>query len=297
MMRFVVAVGLVVSALSVPLNTLAGSSGATELTSIAEVRFPDWFGGVTFGGAITAEALVTATARGLSIATLVVAAAAFNAAVDHYRLVRLAPRSLAPAMLIVTIAIQVVPQAVDHARRVAEVRRLRGRAGRGLRALPALLLPVLEGALERSVQRAESLEARGLGGGGASSVDQRRSLAGVVGIGLCAGGAFALYYYGGGLLPAALFASGVALVLTTQHRRGPPMTPRLRGLRMTTRDVGLLAAVTLAVALVLTLRSLDSGGMTYIAYPEVHAPAFTAVGALASLLFVAPAFLAGGSDA
>ncbi len=160
-----VLIGLALAALSVPLNVLMGSTGPTELASLPVLTFPSWFGGVTFGGTITGEALVTAAGRAISIATLVLAAAAFNAAIDHFRLLRLAPRALSQLMLSMTIAVLVIPESATQARRVAEARRLRGRSARGLAALPALLLPTLQGALERSIQRAESLDARGFGAG------------------------------------------------------------------------------------------------------------------------------------
>jgi len=147
-----VVMGLGLALLTVPLNVLTGSSGSTVLTTVREVRSPDWLGGVIFGGNLTAEALVSATSRALTIATLVMLAAAFNASIDHFRLLRLAPRAFAPLMLTLTIAALVVPQSIAHGRSVAEARRLRGRRARGLRAVPSLLLPTLQGALERSVQ-------------------------------------------------------------------------------------------------------------------------------------------------
>jgi energy-coupling factor transport system permease protein len=262
------------------------------LASVPELRFPGWFGGVTFGGAITGEALVTATARALTISTLVVAAAAFNASIDHVRLVRLAPRSLAHAMLVLTIAILVVPQAVEHGRRVAEARRLRGRGGRGVRTLPSLLLPVLEGALERSIQRAESLEARGFGAG-VRPVDRRLSVVGVAGMGLCAWGAFALYYYGGSVPSVVLLLCGGGLVALAVVRTGGQPSERLRSDDILRRDWLVIGAALLGAALLLGQRVVDAGDVSYLAYPELAAPAFHPIGALAVVLLIVPALLAG----
>jgi energy-coupling factor transport system permease protein len=52
---------------------------------------------------------------------------------------------------------------VDDARRVRAARRLRGHAGRGPRELARLAVPVLDGALERSLELAASMESRGYG--------------------------------------------------------------------------------------------------------------------------------------
>jgi energy-coupling factor transport system permease protein len=288
MMLPVIVIGLLFSLASVPFNVLTGSAGPTELASLPELRFPGWFGGASFGGPITAETLVTAAERALSISTLVVAAAAFNAAIDHFRLVRLAPRSLAQAMLVLTVGIIVIPQAVDHARRVAEARRLRGRGQRGARALPALLLPVLQGALERSVQRAESLEARGFGAG-VRPADWRLSIIGVAGLGICAWGAFAQFYYNGGLAPPLLMAAGTALIVLTLARSGAGRQERLRATPLSARDLAVIVAALASVSIVLGLRAAGTGDLSYLAYPAVSAPAFQPLAASAFVLLIAPA--------
>jgi energy-coupling factor transport system permease protein len=243
---------------------------------------------VTLGGDITGEALLTATGRALGIATLVVLAGAFNAAVDHFRLLRLAPRAFAPLMLTLTIAALVVPQSLAHARAVGEAQRLRGRRQRGLRALPGLLLPTLQGALERSVQRAESLDARGFGGGSRNG-GWLVSIAGAAGLGLCGWGAFAHFYYGAGAGPAASAASGLALMVAALWQGDGLRRHRLRADRWTARDALVAGAAVLGLGLLLGLRLAGAGDADYIAYPEVTAPAFHPAGALAFLLLLVPA--------
>jgi energy-coupling factor transport system permease protein len=282
-----VALGLVFAALSVPFNVLTGSSGPTVVAGLPEVSFPRWFGGVTLGGAVTGEALVSAGARALGIATLVVLAGAFNAAVDHFRVLRLAPRALAPLALTAAVAVQSVPQSVAHARSVAEAKRLRGLPARGARALPGLLLPVLQGGLERAVQRAESLDARGFGGGARSGGPA--TLVGAIGLGVCAWGAFAHYYYGPGIVPSAAIAAGVGLVIAALLRRDGTQTHRLREERWSARDIAVALASVASVALLLGLRASGAGDADYLPYPELHAPAFHVVGVLAFLLLLAPA--------
>lgn len=285
-----VAIGLVLAAMSVPFNLLTGSTGPTVLTTLPELRFPDWFGGVTLGGDVTGEALLSATARALSIATIVVLAGAFNASVDHFRLLRLAPRGLTQVMLALTIALLVVPQAVGQARAVLEAQRLRGRRARGLRALPGVLLPTLQGALERSVQRAESLDARGFGGG------ERRggamtSIAGVAGLGVCAWGAFAHFYYGSGAGPALAIAAGTGVVVMALFASGGVRRAHMRSDGWSPRDVAVGIAAMASVALLLALRLAAAGDADYLPYPEVVAPAFHPAGAVAALLLLLPALI------
>lgn len=286
-----VALGLALAAFSVPFNVLTGSSGDTVLADLPRLAFPDWFGGVTLGGTVTAEALVSAGGRALSIATLVVAAAAFNSAVDHFRLLRLAPRGLSQVMLVFTIAALVVPQGIAQTKAVAEAQRLRGQRARGLRSLPGLLLPVLQGALERSIQRAESLDARGFGGGEGPG-GRFAALAGVGGLGLAAWGAFDHFYQGAGPLPAAAMVGGFALVAATLYRPGGGRKRRpLRPNPLATRDRLLVGAAALGLALVLVLRALGLGDAAYLPYPDFALPQFHSLGALAAALLLAPALL------
>ncbi len=285
-----VALGLGLAALSVPFNVLTGSSGPSLLFTAPSLTFPGWLGSVTLGGPVTGEALVTATGRALSIAALVALAGAFNSSIDHFRLLRMTPRALSQLMLSLTVAIVVVPQSLAQARAVSEAQRLRGRRARGLRALPGLLLPTLHGALERSVQRAESLDARGFGGGRpATSV--LPALAGVAGLGLCSWGAFGHYYYGASWLSIAALAVGASLVALALLQGGPRRSSRLRQDVWRTRDGLVVAAAVVSAGLIAGLRLAGAGDADYLAYPDVVAPGFHAAGALAFVLLMLPALL------
>ncbi len=290
-------IGLAFAVISIPFNVLTGSSGPSVIATVPELSFPSWFGGFTLGGDITGEALMTATNRAVGIATLVVFAGAFNASIDHFRLMRLAPRALSQLMLTLTVAIVVLPQAVAHARSVAEAQRLRGKPARGLRALPGLLLPTLHGALERSVQRAESMDARGFGGrgqtGGRAGGGAFAGVVGVLGLGAATWGAFAHYWYGAGLLPTLAIAGGVMLVGIALLRGAGVETTRLRADRWAPLDAIIAIAAVLAAVLMLALRASGAGDAGYLAYPEVVAPAFHPIGALAMLLLLAPALASG----
>jgi energy-coupling factor transport system permease protein len=101
------------------------------------------------------------------------------------------------------VAMTFAPQAVAHVRRVRNAQRLRGRSARGLRGLGRLAMPVLEGALDRSVQLAAAMDARGYGRTAAVPKARRRATAALVLGGLlavCAG----LYGLLDGQAPAVL---------------------------------------------------------------------------------------------
>jgi energy-coupling factor transport system permease protein len=76
--------------------------------------------------------------------------------------------------VVVTVGLSFAPQAVMSAQRVREARRLRGRPHSGLRGLRGLAMPVLEGALEHSLQLAASMDSRGYGRRGDAPARRRR---------------------------------------------------------------------------------------------------------------------------
>jgi energy-coupling factor transport system permease protein len=77
----------------------------------------------------------------------------------------------------VTVALAFAPQAVAAVGRLRSARRLRGRSDRGLRRIRGLAIPVLEGALERSVDLAAAMDARGFGRVGTTPARIRRATA------------------------------------------------------------------------------------------------------------------------
>jgi len=151
-----VKLGLFLLAFTIPFNALS-----IHLGQIILFRLPaSW---PIIGGPITLEAVVAGAVSGLALLTILVAFAAFNAGVDHYQLLRATPAFLFQAGVIVSIAITFVPQMVLSAREIREAQRIRGHRFRGIRDLLPLIMPLLANALERAIQLAETMEARGFG--------------------------------------------------------------------------------------------------------------------------------------
>lgn len=133
------------------------------IATLPEVDLPGWAAGVTVGGPITAEALVQALYEGLRLVGLLVAVGAANALADPHRLLRAMPNTLYEVGVAVTVALSLAPQAGTELARVRDARRLRGRPVGRLAAVRGVAVPVLEGALDRSVSMAASMDARGFG--------------------------------------------------------------------------------------------------------------------------------------
>jgi energy-coupling factor transport system permease protein len=202
------------------------------------------------------------------------------------------PSVLKQMGVVVTVAMLLIPQAVGQAWAVAEAQRLRGRRVRGLRGLAGLAVPVLAGALERSIQRAESLDARGFGSL-APSVKRTShwvALLSVAGLGLVACGGFGYFYYGGSSLPAiAVVAAGVVSIAFAVRVQGRGViTSHYCQEPWTRPDVLVAGCSLLSVVLLIGMRALGAGDVAYNPYPNVAAPALHPLGALAILLLLAP---------
>jgi energy-coupling factor transport system permease protein len=166
---------LVVVVIRVAFQVLFGMRlPGTTLFTLPSVTLPGWAAGVSLGGPVTSEALVAAITQGLRLGVLIVCFGAASSLASPYRLLRAMPAVLYEAGVAVSVAVAFAPQAVVAAGRVREAQRLRGRPARGLRGLRGLALPVLEGALERSVALAASMDARGYGRRADASPSTRR---------------------------------------------------------------------------------------------------------------------------
>jgi energy-coupling factor transport system permease protein len=133
------------------------------LFTLPHYALPSWAAGVTLGGAVTTESVVAAFNEGLQLATLIACVGAANSLASPYRLLRVVPSVLYELGVVVTVALSFAPQTVVAAAGIRDARRLRGRPHRGLRGLRGLAVPVLEGALERSLDLAASMDSRGYG--------------------------------------------------------------------------------------------------------------------------------------
>ncbi|MEC4017758.1 energy-coupling factor transporter transmembrane component T [Streptomyces sp. H27-D2] len=157
--------GLLVIVIRLVFAVLLGSPipGSHVLVTLPEVPLPDWAKGVRIGGRVTAEGLLFAFYDGLKLATLLVCVGAANALANPARLLKSLPGALYEAGVAIVVAMTFAPNLVADVQRLRAARRLRGRTDKGFKALLQVGLPVLEGALERSVALAAAMDARGYG--------------------------------------------------------------------------------------------------------------------------------------
>ncbi|MER7987267.1 energy-coupling factor transporter transmembrane component T [Streptomyces noursei] len=212
-----VKLGLVVLGIRLVFAFVLGSPipGTHTLVTLPELPLPDWAKGVRVGGRVTAEGMVFALYDGLKLATLLICVGAANALASPARLLKSLPGALYEAGVAVVVAMTFAPNLVADVQRLRTARRLRGRPDRGVKALLQVGMPVLEGALERSVALAAAMDARGYGRTAQVPMAVRRlttvlTLGGLLGV--CAGSYGLLGDTGAGYgLP--LLAVGLAAAL------------------------------------------------------------------------------------
>jgi energy-coupling factor transport system permease protein len=232
---------LLIIAVRIVLQAVLSSSaqGVTVLFTLPEVPLPAFFAGLKLGGVVTAEAVLRAFYEGLQLATIICAVGAANALASARRLLRCVPAALYEVGVATVVALTFAPQLVSDAARVRSAHRLRGQGGTGLRALSRTVMPVLEGALDRSVELAAAMDSRGYGRTtDASRVDRRvtalLTFGGLLGVcvgvyGLLDASTSALLGLPSLLLGALLAAAGLALggrrTRRTRYRPDPWALP------------------------------------------------------------------------
>jgi energy-coupling factor transport system permease protein len=179
--------GIVVLVVRVVFDIVFGAQPTGDVVvRVPTVPLPDWAAGLHLGGNITLQGLLTAVYGGLQLATLLVCVGSANALASPRRLLRAMPGALYEAGVAITVAMSFAPQLAAAAVRVRRARRLRGRPSSGVRSWLGIALPVLEDALERSIELAAAMDSRGFGRRGAVSAIRRRLVSSAVVAGLVA---------------------------------------------------------------------------------------------------------------
>jgi len=113
------------------------------------------------GGPLTLEALFYGLFNGLILIMIFMAFSIINLALPARTLIRLIPRAFYPITLVITIALTFIPATLQQFEQIREAQAVRGHQWRGIRDSLPLLIPLFIGGLERALQLAEAITARG----------------------------------------------------------------------------------------------------------------------------------------
>ncbi|MFV0533672.1 MAG: energy-coupling factor transporter transmembrane component T [Cumulibacter sp.] len=270
------------------------TQGTRVLFMLPEVPLPESTG-MRIGGAITLEAVLTALYVALQLAAIFCCIGAANALGGARQLLRYVPGALYEIGVACIIALTFAPQLLTDARRVRDAARLRGGPHGRFRRLGRLAMPMLEGVLERSVDLAAAMDARGYGRTTAHNPRARRlTIAMVLGgaLGCCIGLYGLLSGASGAWTGLPMLLVGAALALAglvrggrrtgrTRYRPDPWALPEFL-----VSGAGIAAATLMFVQIGVAPEELVLGSIT--AVPPV--PVLALLGILIAALpaFVAP---------
>ena len=291
--------GLTVVAFSTFYNALLTHLGDTVLFTLPRAL-------PLVGGPITLEAVAFGASRGLALWALFAVFAVFNDVLSPYELVRLTPRFLREAGLVISITLAFVPQTVRSFRQVREAQAIRGHQLGGVRDLAALLVPLLADSLEKAVQLAEAMEARGYGqtaqtlapalrsgpleNASASNVQSQMALI-VALVGVLVGWLVEAYWRNGAgwaIVGASVIAMVLGLRALAAHM--PRMT-RYKPQAWSALDGGLVVTSLAPLFAVALVAWFDPQVLTFYPYPRVALPPFDARLGLCLALLAAPVFM------
>ena len=284
--RLYVWVGVFVVVMRVAFRVVfGGGSGGTVLVPLPTVGLPGDIAGLTLFGPVTAEAVLGGFYDGLRLATMIICVGAANALANPKRLLKAVPSALYEVGTAVVVALSVFPQLAESVLRVRRARRLRGGVGTGLKALRGIVVPVLEDALDRSLQLAAAMDSRGYGR--AAQVPPRsRLLAGTFTIAGLLGVCIGVYGLLDGTAPVAagapmlvlgLALAGAGFGLTGRRVRRTHYRPATwRTAEVVTAASGVAVAALLWLALGASPADINPS-LDPLAWPEVTTAAVLAV--------------------
>ncbi len=286
----------VVIIIRVALEVLFGQRGVPGhvLFTLPRVPLPTWAAAISIGGAVTTESILDAFTLGMQIAAILLCFGAANSLASPYRLLRCLPAVLYEAGVAVTVALSFTPELVQSISDVRQARRQRGIPIKGLRGLRGVAVPVLESALDRSLQLATSMDARGYGRRASMARRAHRTaqILTLSGLLLAAVGVYgiidagSLFGLGLPILALAAVLSGTGMAMSgrrstrTRYRPDPWRWPE-----WSVAGSGLLGLVVMTIA-----HTLDVRGLVISFHPLAAPPVPLSVGA-ALLVGALPALL------
>jgi energy-coupling factor transport system permease protein len=236
-----------------------------------------------FGSPITLEAAFYGLLNGLTLTIMFIAFTVINHALPARALVRLIPRAFYPVAVVVAIALTFVPATLRHLKQIREAQAVRGHQWRGIRDWLPLLIPLLIGGLERALQLAEAMTARGFAN--QPSYDAKIQTAIIFGLVLLLSGWLLRQVWSFPILGLMILLTGIAVIGITIRIVGQriPYT-RYRPQPWQRLD----SLVTVSAVVVFAFFLLERSSIVYYPYPVITMPSLNPILALVTVGLAMP---------
>ncbi len=278
--------GLIVIPLSVFVNGAFVHLGRHALFTL-----PAWLPMV--GGAITLEAIAYGFLNGVKLTGIFATFFVLNQMLPVRSLVRLIPRAFYQVAVVISIAVTYVPTTLRQFQQIREAQAIRGHRLRGWRDWLPLFVPLLVGGLERALQLAEAMIARGFASAGEPVHDTGTRLVMIQGLIALLVGWLLRLLWGQDLLGLTLMVFGFLLIAVALYVVGRRVThTTYRQERWLSRDTVIVTGAGLAAAVFLfSIPGMDRTSIFYYPYPSLTVPGFQLGPGLVILCLALPAAL------
>jgi energy-coupling factor transport system permease protein len=269
----------------VPLSPLRFGFTVVVLTTVFNAVTVHFGGTVLFrlprtlplvGGIITLEAVVFGVLNGAVLSGLFAAFTVLNMSVSTRSLVGLVPQAFHPVAVVISIAVTFVPTTLQQFQQIREAQAVRGHRMRGFRDWLPLFVPLLVSGMERALQLAEAMTARGFGSAEDHSARDTTRPALALGLVALLAGWLLRLVWGQGAWGVTLMLVGTGLMgvaLWLAGRRSPRTVYRSQ--RWSLLDgIVLLPAIALVAVFILPIPGLDRSSLDYYPYPQLSLPRF-----------------------
>lgn len=278
--------GLVVVLLAALFNGLNVHVGTTVLF-VLPARIP------LIGGPITLEAWVYGAVNGLVLSALFAAFTLVTRVLTVRELIGLLPRAYYPVAVVATIAFSFAPLTLRQLQTIREAQAVRGHRMRGVRDWLPLFLPLLLSGLERALQLAEAMTARGFADTAEQAHDGQTRLLLLLGLVGVVVSLWLRLVGQAGILSLAMLLGGCALVAGALWQVGRRTTrTRYRPMPFRLVDGAVVGSALLTALLFLApWPGLDRLSLFFYPYPTLTWPTVALPLALATWGLLTPAFV------
>lgn len=242
------------------------------------------------GGPITLNAMVYGLVSGVAMLSLVLAGTSVAPGLSWTELLRVMPARFANIAVAGSISWSFLPGASRAFADIRESQAARGHRVRGARDIPQLVVPLLEGGLERALTMSEALEARGFG----ASPDNAPTRSAhpiwtVLALASVTSAAFAFALGNGTTATVSIVIAAIVAMIALRTGGSSDRISRYREPQLSGPDGVVMAASALSLAAFAVLAVRLPDALLFNPYPNLTWPNVSALTLLVFVPLAAPA--------